>query len=132
MESEILQRFERCVREDGRYPIEAYEFLHRGLDAATREVHGDDPVEGPRHVTGRQLCEALRRVALEQWGPLAQTVLARWNIHSTRDFGEMIYVLVRARIISKQDSDSIEDFDNVYEFREALRQYEIPLDALDE
>ncbi len=123
------RRIEQAIREDGRYPPEAFEFLQRGLEYATRMVYGADVPEGPRHVTGQQLCEGLRRLALETWGPLAPMVLRRWNIRTTRDFGEMVFLLVNMQLMGKQDSDRIEDFDDVYEFDEAFASYEIPTDT---
>lgn len=132
MEPDASERIEQAIREDGRYPPEAYEFIHRGLEYATRMVHGDEPTEGPRHVSGQQLCEGLRGLALEQWGPLARDVLARWNIRATRDFGEMIYFLINLGVMGKQDSDRREDFHEVYDFDQAFNSYQISFDALDE
>jgi len=132
MEPDASERIERAIREDGRYPPEAYEFLHRGLEYATRMVHGDEPAQGPRHVSGQQLCEGLRGLAREQWGPLARDVLARWNIRATRDFGEMIYFLINLGVMGKQDADRPEDFHEVYGFDQAFNSYQISFDALDE
>lgn len=132
MEPDASERIERAIREDGRYPPEAYEFLHRGLEYATRMVHGDEPAEGPRHVSGQQLCEGLRGLALEQWGPLARDVLARWNIRATRDFGEMVYFLINLGMMGRQDSDRLEDFHEVYDFDQAFNSYQISFDAIDE
>lgn len=129
---ELAQRIERAIRDDGRYPPEAFDFLHRGLELATRLVHGDRPAsKKPRHVSGQQLCEALRVLAIESWGPLARDVLARWNIHSTRDFGEMVYLMISHNIMGRQDSDRIEDFDDVYPFSSAFSNYEICLEDPD-
>lgn len=128
MDQQTAEFFERTIRKDGRFPPVAYEFLHRGLERATQVVHGDLDPARPRHVSGRQLCEALRDLALERWGYLAGTVLDRWNIRRTRDFGEMVYFLVELGLMGRQDSDRIEDFDDVYELDEAFGDYEIPLD----
>jgi uncharacterized repeat protein (TIGR04138 family) len=95
-------------------------------------VHGDEAGPGPRHVSGQQLCEALRRVALERWGLLAGEVLAHWNIRRTRDFGDMVYLLISLGVMGKQDSDRLEHFDDVYDFDEAFGVYQIRLDATDE
>ena len=130
MEIDPADDFEKAIREDGRYPPAAYEFLHRGLERAARMVY-DEPSPGvPQHVSGQQLCEALRGLALESWGSLAQAVLASWNIRATRDFGEMVFLFIRLGLMGKQDSDRIEDFDNVYSFDKAFGAYEIPLDNL--
>jgi uncharacterized repeat protein (TIGR04138 family) len=132
MDTKTAEQIERAIRQDGRYPPEAYEFLHRGLAHATRAVYGDEAPEGPRHVSGQQLCEGLRRLALQTWGPLAPAVLRRWKIRTTRDFGEMVFLLIRLGLMGKQDADQIEDFDDVYDFAEAFDSYEIALDNFDQ
>lgn len=132
MDAELMEKFEKAVRRDGRYPPEAFEFLQRGLELATRIKHGAPPPAGPaapqRHVTGQELCQALRVLAIRQWGPLAREVLRRWNIHATRDFGQMVYLMIEVGLMGKQESDDLSDFDDVYDFAIAFGDYEIPLD----
>lgn len=128
MDTNTAERFEQVIREDGRYPPEAYEFLYRALEHTTRAVHGDPSSDEPRHVSGRQLCEGARVLAVEQWGALAPLVLRRWNIRGTRDFGEMVFLLVENGFMGRQDTDRIEDFDDVYDFHEAFGRYEIDLE----
>ena len=121
------------IREDGRYPPAAYAFLHDGLARAVRAVHGDDAVaraqvaaaaglEAPKsHVSGQQLCEALRLLAIERWGLLARTVLSRWNIRGTIDFGNMVYLLVEHEFMRTSEGDTIEDFRDVFDFEQGLK-----------
>jgi len=71
-------------------------------------------------VTGQQLCLALRDLAKERWGLLAQTVLARWNIHSTLDFGNMVFLQIQSGHMGSTPEDSLEDFRDVYDFSEAF------------
>ncbi len=128
MNIDTAERYERAIRDDGRYPPEAYEFLHRGLEGTVRLLHDEDEPRQSRHVSGQQLCEGLRRLATESWGPLAQAVLAGWNIRATRDFGEMVFLLIELGLMGRQESDLIEDFDDVYSFHDAFGVYEIQLD----
>jgi uncharacterized repeat protein (TIGR04138 family) len=125
--------FARAVRADGRYPVEAYEFLQRGLALAALRQHGDAPLEGrgPRHVTGQQLCHALRDLARELWGPLASPVLRRWNVHRTRDLGEMVFLLIRIGLFGKRPEDCIEDFDDVFDLHASLSEYCVPFEHFD-
>jgi len=113
---------EEVIRADGRYPPEAYAFLHEGLARAVKAAHGEEAAEpaGQRHVTGRQLCLAMRDLAVERWGLLAPTVLARWNIRSTIDFGNMVYLLIRHSFMKRTEGDSIEDFRDVFDFATAF------------
>ncbi len=119
---------EEVIRSDGRYPPEAFAFLHDGLSHAVKDIHGQEgaPVEdAQRHVSGRQLCLALKDLAIERWGLLAKTVLGKWNIHASIDFGNMVYLLIENNFMRKTDDDSIEDFRDVFDFDEA---FDVPVD----
>jgi len=117
MSEEPEKKMEDAIREDGRYPLEAYAFLHEGLSRAVREVYGEESADAPhRHVTGAELCHGLRRLAIEKWGMLARTVLGKWNIHATIDFGNMVYLMIAHKYMKKTDEDSVEDFRDVYDF----------------
>ncbi len=112
---------EEIVRKDGRYPAAAVHFVREGLAAAVRQVFGGGG-EGqePRHVTGEQLCLGLRELALKRWGYLARPVLRHWNIHTTRDFGEIVFLLVQNGWMHRQENDTLEDFDDVFDFGDAF------------
>ena len=120
MKNEPEKAMEDVIRADGRYPLEAYAFLHEGLSAAVQEAYGEETSGTQRHVTGKQICLALRKGATDRWGLLAKTVLDRWNIHATIDFGNMVYLLIENDFMRKTEEDSIEDFRDVYEFDSAF------------
>ena len=59
---------------------------------------------------------------------MAKVVLNSWNVQTTRDFGEIVYKLIEIGEMTKSDNDQLDDFDNVYDFGEALQQqYEITM-----
>lgn len=134
----------RLVREDRRYPLQAYLFVFDALSYAQSvlglgaESDSDEPEPPPsgrrgqqqeRHVTGQQLCEAIRAYALEQFGAMAKCVLNNWGIYRTSDFGEIVYNLIRIKQMRKTRQDRREDFDDVYDFDEAFspQHYRIKL-----
>jgi uncharacterized repeat protein (TIGR04138 family) len=123
---------QQLVEDVGLYPSEAFEFIQQGLSYTVQQVHASltDP-NASRHVSGQQLCEGLREFALAQWGYMARTVLRRWNVTSTLDFGRMVFALVEAGHMQKTDDDTVEDFKNVYDFRRAFEScYRIRVGAL--
>ena len=75
----------QLIQEDRRYTFEAYVFIFEALHYAQNVLamgaeHVVEPAEEgqeqrERHVTGQELCEAIRRYALEQYGYMAKTVL---------------------------------------------------------
>lgn len=75
-----------------------------------------------RHISGRELCWGLRDLALQRWGMLARTVLESWNVKSTQDFGRIVFGFIDMEMMRKQPDDRLEDFDDVFTFREAFDQ----------
>ncbi|KAA0213802.1 hypothetical protein EDM80_07650 [bacterium] len=104
-------------RKDPRYAADAYRFAFEGLDYTLRRYL---KLETPRHVTGPELCEGMRRLALEQFGFMAYDVWKSWGIHCTRDLGQIIFNLVDAKLLRATDEDRIEDFTDVFDLKEAL------------
>ncbi len=95
------------------------------LAEEARKHSGDDDDDDPRieqHLTGQQLCEAIRQHAVEQYGLMAKVVLNSWGVNSTGDFGEIVYNLIRVGWMKKSDDDRREDFDDCYDFGEAFEQ----------
>ncbi|MEA2710477.1 MAG: hypothetical protein QOF78_3078 [Phycisphaerales bacterium] len=115
------KKLEEIVDEVGLYPIEAYEFVQQGLQYTVNKLHGKvkDP-KASRHVAGRDLCTGLREYALLKWGLMARTVLSRWNIRRTHDFGRIVFALVDNGWMQKTEEDSVEDFREVFDFKTAF------------
>ena len=90
------------------------------IATALRQMGGAEAMN--RHVTGGQLCLAVRDTALHRWGLLARVVLSRWNIRRTEDIGAIIFALVENGWLQKQPTDTIGDFDHVFSFDEAFEK----------
>lgn len=103
------------VQRDPRYEMDAYDFVFEALDFTLRHRGG-----GARHVTGCEIMESVRLLALEQFGFLARTVLAHWGIQSTDEFGDVVFNLIEADLLQKTADDRREDFAGLFDFEEAF------------
>jgi uncharacterized repeat protein (TIGR04138 family) len=74
----------------------------------------------PRHISGRELAEGVRDLAIQRFGPMARTVLEHWGIRSTTDVGELVFALVDCGILIKQDEDGPDDFKGLFDFEDAF------------
>ena len=116
----FLSKIEKVIEENNQYKFEAYSFVMAGLH------HTVSKLDKTRHVTGRELAEGIREYVLEQFGPLARTVLEYWGIRETLDFGKIVFALVEVGILRKQPEDKLEDFEKIYDFETAFdKGYEI-------
>jgi uncharacterized repeat protein (TIGR04138 family) len=77
-----------------------------------------------RHISGRELAEACRDLALERYGVMAQLVLEHWGVRSTADIGDVVFTLVDLGLLISQPSDSRDEFIGVFDFDETFgREY---------
>lgn len=107
---------DRLTERNPRFHGKAYLFL---LSALHNVMEG---LSEPRHISGGELANGVRNLALRQFGPLARTVLEHWGIHSTEDMGEIVFALVEAGILIKEKEDRIEDFRGIFDFEEAFER----------
>lgn len=102
-----------------RYPRfhgDAYGFVLEALNAVIAGLGTK------RHVSGRELVDGARGLAMERFGPLARAVLEHWGIHSTDDLGEMVFALVDVGVLVKREEDCPEDFKDLFDFEEVFDQ----------
>ena len=106
----------------GPYPIEAFAFVREGLSFTVQQVHEDPDAlpEEERHITGQQFCRGLRDLAISKWGLLAPVVLEHWCVRRTHDFGRIVFAMIEAGLMTKTSTDTMEDFQAVYDFDEAF------------
>lgn len=134
--NEHLQAIIELMQQDQRYHLEAYQFVREALAYAQKVMKmpptKDEGSETKQdhHLTGQQLCQAIREFALEQYGFMAKTVLNSWGVHATGDFGEIVYNLIRIKEMRKSKTDHREDFDDQYDFEVAFEpRFELSTDA---
>ncbi|MBN1676523.1 MAG: hypothetical protein JXR37_36105 [Kiritimatiellae bacterium] len=112
---------EEIVREDPRYHLDAYLFVREALEVTVRMLK--KPEKGParkRHVSGQELLEGIRTYALDEYGPMAMTVLRSWGVGRTEDFGAIVFKMVEKGILGKTEEDKLQDFANGYDFEAAF------------
>jgi uncharacterized repeat protein (TIGR04138 family) len=125
---------------DPRYSIHAYGFVLDALEytkrrlkkrVQTRTKARGKAFTAARHVSGRELCDGARRLALDHYGLMALTVLNLWGIRSTSDLGEIVFNLIASGDLEKTPNDLRSDFDQVFDFETALRRdYVLGLDEV--
>ncbi len=115
---------QQLLEHDPRFRIEAYEFVRDALEFAQEELGLGESLGSPgeSHLSGQQLCEAIRQYGIEQYGYMAKVVLNSWGVTSTGDFGDVVYNLITIGLMKKSKSDRREDFDNCFDFDEAFQQ----------
>jgi len=112
----MKQGLDEIAHEDGRYDPAAFRFVYEGLGYTVKNV-----TQEACHVSGQTLCEGLRQMAIEKYGRLALLVLNTWGLKTTRDFGQIVYTLIDHEWMSAQPTDTLDDFNDVYEFQATFK-----------
>ncbi len=110
----LFEILEEIVNNDPRYEVEAYNFVLLAFNYVMNQLNEQ------RHMTGRELLGGVKEYALDQYGPMARTVLEHWGITRTEDFGEIVFNLVDNGLLGKSETDSKDDFKNVFDFAKAF------------
>ena len=77
-----------------------------------------------RHIAGRELAEACRDLAIDQYGVMARLVLEQWGVRSTADIGDIVFALVELGLLISQPTDTRDEFADVFDFDHAFeREY---------
>ena len=83
------------------------------------------------HVSGQDLLRGIRDLALREFGLMARPVFRMWRVNATDDFGEIVFNLVEANLMSKTDRDERADFAGVFDLDDLARDYRIELDEVE-
>jgi uncharacterized repeat protein (TIGR04138 family) len=112
-----------------KYHPAAYQFVWQALQYTQKRLRRPAP-QGPldqqAHITGQELLEGIRLMALEQFGLLTIAVFRHWGVSSTADFGRIVFEMVERGEMRKTERDRLSDFLDVYNFDEEFdRNYRI-------
>jgi uncharacterized repeat protein (TIGR04138 family) len=126
---EFSEIVELICKEDGRFDRKAYTFIRQALDSTVKDLKKKQPerTEKSQHVSGAELLHGVRSFALDQYGPLAKTVLNGWGINRCSDFGDIVFNLIEYNVFSKTENDRREDFADVYDFDDAFVKPFVPV-----
>jgi len=123
-------KLEQVVRQDARYPIEAYAFVGDAILLAQRAAA--DP---EAHFHARQLLERLVDLARREFGPLAVMVFRAWNLRSPHDVGQIVANLLAVGLLLADPEDRLADFEEPFDLEAALsagQEIHWPRDVLEE
>jgi uncharacterized repeat protein (TIGR04138 family) len=103
--------FADIIAKDNRYDARAYALV---MDV----IHflGQDG----KHMSAEDIMDEFKERALDQYGPLAYTVLREWGVTRCEDIGEMMFNLTEGRRVRKDENDTPESFLGGYDFKDAF------------
>jgi len=113
------------LKRDARFDPQAYLFLKEALDFTLKRIAEGNAGQA-RHVSGPELLAGFRDHALEQFGPMAATLMAEWGVHRGEDVGDMVFHLIEEQVFGKQESDSHKDFADVFDLLGSLQKPFLP------
>ena len=109
-----FQRLHDITEQDPRYPLDAYLFVLEALQHTRRKFKKE------KHVSGHELLEGIKDLALTRFGAMSVAVFEHWGIRQTIDFGHIVFNMVNNKILHKTDEDSLEDFRNCFDFEKVF------------
>ena len=116
----LEDKIQSVRRRDRRFSRNAYYFVLDALDFTMSHLGREQMTGEERHVGGKELLAGIKDYAADQFGPMAALVFERWGVRSPADFGEIVFNLIDAELLSRRPSDSRLDFVDGIDFRETF------------
>src|SRR5262245_51225776 len=101
---------DRIRLREPRFHEHAYLFVLSALEFCQSKL------DERRHLSGRELLDGCRNLAIERYGVLARTVLGYWGVTTTSDIGDIVFALVDLGLLQSQPTDTKEEFADVFDF----------------
>lgn len=117
--TQFMDAVKAVIARDPRFDVGAYYFLKDALDFTVKRAMDNNGGQ-QRHVTATELLFGFRDLALQEFGPMAETMMSEWGVNECSDIGGMVFELIAEGAFGKQDSDTQEDFTNLFPLRETL------------
>ncbi|RKZ17986.1 hypothetical protein DRQ50_04380 [bacterium] len=111
---ELLRLVEPIAARHGTFRCEAYVFALEALELAVSQR------EEPGHVSGSDLLGRVRELGRQRYGVMAGDVFNAWGVRTTVDFGRIVFHLVDGGLLLKREEDSLAEFIDRFNFREAF------------
>ncbi len=113
------KKLQKIIDKDNRYSVHSYQFIFEALDFTSSRLGRkyNSAREEERHVSGRELTEGIKQYALMKFGYMTRIVFLQWGITKSADFGEIVFNLVESGLMGKTESDSLDDFEDIYDFQ---------------
>lgn len=91
---------------ESKYQPNTYIFVHEVLQACAEEA--------PKHLTGKELTRGAFIFSVQRYGGLARMVWEELGLTCSEDLGEVVFQMVEAGLMGKQDDDKVEDFNGLF------------------
>ncbi|MBR4673243.1 MAG: hypothetical protein IKP00_02160 [Victivallales bacterium] len=117
-DKEIKQRIEQLASTTGSFPVAAYLLVFDALNKCLL-AHKKTRLEP---IGALELSQTMAEIVRDGFGPFASHLLLKWDIHSTDDFGKIVYELVDANLLALNEGDTIEDFNNLFPLHDFLNK----------
>jgi uncharacterized repeat protein (TIGR04138 family) len=98
------------------YHPNAFKFVYSALRFTQEQLGRDRRSEVSGHISGPELLDGLRILALQHFGMLSSAVFKAWGVTSTDDFGHIVFEMIDAGEMRRTPHDQLTDFFGVYDF----------------
>ena len=112
--SELVHTIRDLAATRAVYRPEAYFFVLESLEKAM------EAMDERGHISGAGLLDWIRQLGSERYGVMAGDVFNAWGVKGTIDFGRIVFHLVDAGLLKKRQQDSLGDFIDKFDFRDAF------------
>ena len=116
----FIEIVDKIIQDDVRYRAGAYEFVNGAVSFTIRKLQRESKSKRERHVSGEELIHGVAEFAVQEFGPLAWSVLEDWGLVSGAAVGDVVFNMIRNGLLTASENDSREDFNRIPDLKKLL------------
>ncbi len=116
----FIEIVDKIIAHDVRYRAGAYEFVNGAVSFTIRKLRRESKSREERHVSGEELIHGVAEFAVQEFGPLAWSVLEDWGLVSGAAVGDVVFNMIRNGLLTASENDSREDFNRIPDLKKLL------------
>jgi len=114
----MVDVLEQLATQNEDYHKDAFYYVAKAIESAHEAIRKDE--QRRRHISGGELVKEMVKLVKHDFGYLGATVLTEWGIVATDDIGKIVFLMVENGVLSAQESDSIDDFKDLFDLKTVL------------
>ena len=111
----FIEIVDKIIQDDVRYRAGAYEFVNGAVSFTIRKLQRESKSKRERHVSGEELIHGVAEFAVQEFGPLAWSVLEDWGLVSGAAVGDVVFNMIRNGLLTAS-----EDFNRIPDLKKLL------------
>jgi uncharacterized repeat protein (TIGR04138 family) len=109
LKNELYKIIDSIASHEKRYSKEAYKFINDAVNYTVNQKNSNS------HVSAKELLAGISQFAIKKYSIFYEEIFKQWGIRTPQDVGNIVFLLIKQKVLGASPEDSLEDFDTDFD-----------------